>query len=100
MKVTILIIILTCGCIASTYSQINKNRKQDMTADSLSKFHFDVDSALDYKKMIKPNHFRDEKILEPFLSNDSQWISRVPAKTVVQHNMPCYKPKGVFSMRF
>ena len=99
MKTIILLITLICGCIVSTYSQMNQKRKRGVTADSLSSFHYDIKPALGYKKMIKPNGFRDDKIVERFLSTDSQWASRTQAKAFVQDSMPCYKPEGVFSIR-
>lgn len=99
MRTTVIAIILICGFVASAYSQINQNHKRHITANSPSKFHYKTESPLTVEKRIKPNGFNDHKIVEPFLSNDNKWASRMPAKISVLYNMPVYEPQGEFSMR-
>lgn len=99
MKTTILAISLICGCIVSSYSQMNQKRKNGMTADNPLRSHYEIKPALRYNKAIKPNHLRDDKIAELFLPNDSQWTSRIQGKAFVQGSMPCYEPVGIFAMR-
>ena len=96
MKTTFIVITLICGCIASTYSQINQNHKRDLTADSLSKFHYENDRPIGFEMLFKGNSFKDHKI--GFLSYNNN-LTSIPEKTYVQDNMPCYEPDGIFSMR-
>jgi hypothetical protein len=99
MKTTILAIILTCGCIIPSYSQINQKRKSERTTNYLSSFHYDLTPAPDYKKLPKPTGLWDDKTTEGFLSNNNQYTERTHEQAFVRDRMPCYKPAGVFSMR-
>ncbi len=96
MKATILAITFTCGCITSTYPQMYQNHKREVTADSLSKFRYDINPILSNKKLI-PNHLPNEKMTAPFMLNESHGIS-MPTNALAQSNMPCYKPEGLFLM--
>jgi len=99
MKTTILVITFTCACFVFAYSQINQNRKKDVTPDNLSNFHYDHKPVPAYKKMIKPEGFQDDKIDERFLPHDSPWTSKTPGNTFVPESMPVYKPEGEFSIK-
>ena len=97
MKTTVLIIALISGCITSVYSQINQKSRERV--DSLSSFRYDIKPALGFKKLTMPGDFRDDKLVEPFLSDNSSLSSSTTEATVAPAKMPCYKPEGVFSMR-
>ena len=97
MKATIIAITLICGCIISSYSQINQNHKRDVAADSLSKLQYNINPALRNKKTMNPSGFPYDKITEPFMLNENQWSS-MPQNTLAQGSMPCYKPEGIFPM--
>jgi hypothetical protein len=95
MKITILSIALICGCLTSTYSQINQNHKRDTTVDK----SYDIKPNLGDKSMNQFHNLWSPKTADDFLSNNSLNISRGLEKEFMFDNMPCYKPEGLFSMR-
>lgn len=97
MKTTVLVIILTCGCIVSTYSQLNQNRKRDVTADNLPRFPYNIKPDIGPEEVMKQNGFQGNNEAVQFFLNNRHVTSRTEVSASVRESMPCYKPEGNFS---
>ena len=99
MKITVIVILLVCGCATSTYSQINQRHKRNLIAKGIAGFNFKTDSLFTDGGMINTNDFSKHNMIGLFSSNDIRWTTGRAATKSDSYHMPCYKPDGVYSMR-
>ena len=60
---------------------------QGVAADSITIFQYKMDRYPGFEKMIKPSGFGNHKRVEPFLSEDANWTSGMPAETFMRNTM-------------
>jgi hypothetical protein len=99
MKTTLLFA-LVFGVIISSYSQINRNRKTEATAEQFSVNGNKKSAPFDKYKFVDkfPGSFKDAGWSYDFLS-PLQPLGKSNEEIYFGWTMPCFIPEGMFSMR-